>query len=160
MPLGNPRSPHLQRHRRVPTRDHSPVRPASNFKRPDPRSPPGDPGSLAQPGLARVGTCESRLGPPGGSQGVSPKWPRRRGRSHGGGEFCPRGSVSSGARSILRRSHRPARRERGACALGCAPFVVCAAVECPSRLRGSAGSFRGCNSNVIERFHKVWCLLR
>lgn len=41
-----------------------------------------------------------------------------------GGEFCPRGSVSGRARSLPRRSRRPARRGRGACAPGCAPFVV------------------------------------
>lgn len=159
-PLGNPRSPHLLRHGWVPTRDQQ-SRPACNeFRGTGSPLPTGDPGSLAQPDRARVGTCESLLGPPGGSQGVSPKWSRRRGRRPGRGEFCPRGSMSSGARSTLRYSRHPARRQRGACALGCAPFVAPAALECPRRFRESAGSFRGCNSIVIERIHRVWFWLR
>lgn len=74
--------------------------------------------------------------PPGGSQGASPKWPRRRGRSPGGSEFSPRGSVSSRARRTPRGCPRPARRERGACTPWCAPFVAPAAVESPRRFRG------------------------
>lgn len=158
-PLGNLRSPHLLRHGWVPTRDQQSHPSCNEFRKTGSPLPTGDPGSLAEPGRARVGTCESLLGPPGGSQGVSPKWSRRRGRRPGGGEFCPRGWMSSGARSTLRYSRHPARRERGACALGCAPFVAPAALECPRRFRESAGSSRGCNSIVIERIHRVWFLL-
>ena len=160
LPLGNPRSPHLLRLGRVPKNDQQ-SRPSCNELRGSGSPlPPGDPGSLAQPGRAGVDTSESLLGPPGGSQGVSPKWSRLRGRKPGGGEFCPRGSVSSAARSTLRYSRHPTRNERGACALGCAPFVAPAALECPRRFRGSAASFWGCNSIVTERIHKVWFLLR
>lgn len=161
-----PRSLDLPNLRRVPTRaTNRPIYPATNFQGPDPRCPPGDTGSLAQLDPARVGTCESRLGPSGCSQGASPKWPRRLGRSPGGGEFSPRGSVSS----VAWRSHGAALGPRAGSAELAPGNGRLSLLPWGSRVQeapaGSVGSFQGRNSiamgkshslRVFARMKKIW----
>lgn len=153
-PLGYPRSPHLPCHRRVPTRDHSPRPSCNEFRGAGCPLPTGRPWVPTPAGPGTRGhlrvTPRSAWRGPGSVSKVA-----RAGANSPHAGRCPRERRACRAAPLTPRAGS-AKLAPGGALLSLLPWRW----SLQDASADSTGSFRACNSIVIETIHMVWVLPR